>query len=43
MEDESISEQMLAITVADAKVMIKEKKFIQKIYQELMKSHMFKI
>lgn len=34
MEDESISDQMLAITVADAKQFIKDKKFIKMIYDE---------
>jgi hypothetical protein len=34
MEDESISDQMLAITVGQAKLAIKEKKFIRLIYKE---------
>lgn len=32
MEDESISDNMLAFTVADAKLLIKDKKFIKFIY-----------
>jgi hypothetical protein len=35
MEDESVSDQMLAITVADAKQFIKEKRFIKVIYDEI--------
>ena len=34
MEDESISENMLAITVGQAKLAIKDKKFIRLIYKE---------
>jgi hypothetical protein len=38
MEDEPISGEMIRITVADAKEMIKEKRFIQAIYRELFNS-----
>lgn len=39
MEDESISDQMLAITVGQAKQMIKDKAFIKVIYSEVNKGH----
>jgi len=33
MEDESISDELLAITVADAKLLIKDKKFIKTLFE----------
>ena len=36
MEDESISDELLAITVADAKQLIKEKKFVKTLFELLM-------
>lgn len=38
MDDESISDQMLAITVGEAKQKIKDKTFIKNIYSEVTKT-----